>query len=130
MTLTSPRTLSIAEAAELIGVSTHTLRYYEREGLMRDPVARSSATHRRYDEDDIGWLRFITRLRASAMPISRIKQYTLLARQGDDTNEARLDLLRSHRAEVVAQLEEIQHSLEVIDAKIDLYEQSLQPSTS
>lgn len=125
MTLTTPSTLSIAEVAELIGVSTHTLRYYEREGLMREPVARSSATHRRYDEDDIGWLRFITRLRASAMPIARIKQYTVLARQGDDTTEARLDLLRSHRAEVVAQLEEIRHSLEVIDAKIDHYEQSL-----
>lgn len=59
------------------------------------------------------------------MPIARIKQYTLLARQGDDTTEARLELLRTHRAEVVAQLEEIQHSLEVIDAKIEHYEQSL-----
>jgi DNA-binding transcriptional MerR regulator len=125
VTITAAGSLSIAEAAELVGVSTHTLRYYEREGLMRDPVARSSSTHRRYDEADIGWLRFITRLRATAMPIARIKQYTVLARQGDDTTEARLELLRAHRVEVMAQLAEVNRSLEAIDAKIGFYEGKL-----
>jgi len=126
MTTTAPPALSIAEAADLVGVSPHTLRYYEREGLLRDPVARSS-THRRYTEADIGWLRFITRLRASAMPISRIKRYAQLARQGDDTTQARLALLRDHRADVEAQLAETARSLEVIDAKITSYERALQP---
>ena len=55
--------LSIAEAADATGLTTHTLRYYERDGLLLDAVDRASSGHRRYSEDDVGWIRMITRLR-------------------------------------------------------------------
>ncbi|WP_382306359.1 MerR family transcriptional regulator [Herbiconiux sp. UC225_62] len=113
--------LTIAEVAEQVGVSAHTLRYYEREGLLLRPVGRASSTHRRYTEADVSWLRFLTKLRLTAMPISRIKEYAALARSGDDTEEARLELLLRHRMSVVAQLDEMTKSLAAIDFKIAGY---------
>lgn len=61
--------VAISEAAAATGLSTHTLRYYERAGLMLDPIDRASSTHRRYTESDIGWVQFLTRLRSTGMPI-------------------------------------------------------------
>jgi DNA-binding transcriptional MerR regulator len=113
--------LSIAEVAERVGVSTHTLRYYEREGLLLRPVGRASSTHRRYTDADVTWLHFLTKLRLTAMPIASIKEYAALARDGDDTEEARLDLLLRHRMSVVAQLDEMTKSLAAIDYKIASY---------
>ncbi|MCS5719922.1 MerR family transcriptional regulator [Herbiconiux sp. CPCC 205763] len=122
MTMTD-EPLSIAEVAELVGVSTHTLRYYEREGLLLHPIGRASSTHRRYTEGDVTWLRFLTKLRLTAMPISRIKEYAVLARDGADTEEARLELLLRHRMSVVAQLGEMTKSLAAIDYKIASYKE-------
>ncbi len=61
---------SIAEASELTGLSTHTLRYYERAGLMLDPVDRASSSHRRYSQSDINWVTFLTKLMSSVSPPS------------------------------------------------------------
>jgi DNA-binding transcriptional MerR regulator len=113
--------LSISEAAERTGLSTHTLRYYEREGLMLGGVGRASSTHRRYADADITWVEFLTKLRSTAMPISRIREYVALVRQGDSTTPARLDLLLKHRESVVAQLDEMTRSLAAIDYKISTY---------
>ncbi|MCS5733636.1 MerR family transcriptional regulator [Herbiconiux daphne] len=122
MTITE-QGLSIAQVAELVGVSAHALRYYEREGLLRNPIERASSSHRRYTEADVNWVRFVTKLRSTAMPIARIKEYAALARQGDATRQARLDLLLVHRMSVVAQLEEMTKSLAAIDYKIATYEE-------
>jgi DNA-binding transcriptional MerR regulator len=113
--------LSISEAAERTGLSTHTLRYYEREGLMLGGVGRASSTHRRYSDGDITWVEFLTKLRSTAMPISRIREYVDLVRQGEDSTPARLELLLRHRESVVAQLEEMTQSLAAIDYKISTY---------
>ncbi|PJJ55344.1 MerR family transcriptional regulator [Compostimonas suwonensis] len=113
--------LSISEVAERTGLTTHTLRYYEREGLMLETVDRASSTHRRYTEQDVGWVVFLTKLRSTSMPIARIREYVELARVGDTTNADRLELLLRHRITVVAQLEEMQRSLHAIDYKISLY---------
>ncbi|WP_345802076.1 MerR family transcriptional regulator [Microbacterium sp. AZCO] len=114
---------SISEAAAATGLSTHTLRYYEREGLMLDPVDRASSTHRRYSEADIGWVQFLTRLRSTGMPIATIREYTALVRRGDATVAERRELLVRHRTTVLAQLDDITASLAAIDIKIALYEQ-------
>ncbi|MET0860581.1 MAG: MerR family transcriptional regulator, partial [Microbacterium sp.] len=66
--------LSISDAAAATGLSTHTLRYYEREGLMLTPVDRASSTHRRYSDADITWVQFLTRLRSTGMPIAGIRR--------------------------------------------------------
>lgn len=114
--------MSISDVAERTGLSTHTLRYYEREGLMLSPVERASSTHRRYSEADLTWVGFLTKLRSTAMPIAVMRRYVELARQGDVTTDERRELLLVHRMAVARQLEEMTASLAAIDHKIGLYE--------
>ena len=113
--------LSISEAAERTGLSTHTLRYYEREGLMLSGVDRASSSHRRYSTADISWVEFLTKLRSTAMPIAKVRDYVDLVRQGESTTPARLELLLKHRETVIAQLDEMTNSLAAIDYKISTY---------
>ncbi|MDJ1114989.1 MerR family transcriptional regulator [Microbacterium dauci] len=119
------RGLSIAQASAATGVSTHTLRYYEREGLMLMPVDRASSTHRRYTDADLSWVRFLTRLRWADMPIAVMRRYTELAREGDTTVAARRALLVEHRESVLQRLDEVTQSLAAIDHKIDIYDKEI-----
>lgn len=116
--------LSIADAAEVSGVSAHTLRYYERAGLIGD-VDRAASGHRRYTEADLAWIHVLQCLRATGMPIRDIRRYAELVRSSDDNLEARLALLQQHRAAVRAQLEEVQGHLTFIDRKIDTYKERI-----
>jgi DNA-binding transcriptional MerR regulator len=113
--------LSIAEAARRTGVSAHTLRYYERAGLVVSQVDRTSGGRRRYHRLDLEWIGVCTKLRATGMPIRSIRRYAELVSAGRGNEEERLALLESHRSEVVARLDEIQKNLELIDHKIDVY---------
>ncbi|MFI6429952.1 MerR family transcriptional regulator [Rhodococcus oryzae] len=113
--------LSIAEAAERTGLSTHTLRYYERAGLMLTAVDRASSRHRRYSDDDITWVGFLTKLRSALMPIAQVREYVDLVRLGEATRAARLHMLQRHRVSVVAKLDDISQALTAIDAKIAIY---------
>jgi DNA-binding transcriptional MerR regulator len=115
--------VSISEAAALTGLSTHALRYYEREGLMLGGVDRASSTHRRYTPGDITWVVFLTKLRSTAMPIAKVREYVDLVREGEDSTPARLQLLLEHRANVIAQLDEMTRSLAAIDFKIATYKE-------
>lgn len=114
--------LTIQEVAEQTGLSVHTLRYYERIGLL-NPVNRATNGHRRYSEDDISRIRFFTRLRATGMPIRQMQEYAALVRQGDNSTVARLTLLQAHRKAVEAQICELQQDLTLIDKKIELYKE-------
>jgi DNA-binding transcriptional MerR regulator len=113
--------VTIAEAARRTGVSVHTLRYYERAGLVVTPIDRTATGRRRYHQLDLDWVGVCTRLRATGMPIRGIRRYAELVAAGRGNEEERLALLESHRAEVVAQLEQVQRSLELIDHKIGVY---------
>lgn len=115
------RTLTIAEAAAATGLTPHTLRYYERDGLLLDAVERASSGHRRYTERDLGWIHLLTRLRATGMPIREIREYADLVRQGEGTEPQRMALLQAHRDAVRAQLAEVQEHLAAIEMKIDVY---------
>jgi DNA-binding transcriptional MerR regulator len=119
-----PTALTISDAARATGVSAHTLRYYERAGLL-DPIDRAASGHRRYAEEDIARIQFLTKLRSTGMPIRQIRQYAELMRAGDDTHEARLALLEAHREVVRAHLDETARNLELIDYKIDYYRERL-----
>ncbi|QIM19558.1 MerR family transcriptional regulator [Leucobacter coleopterorum] len=112
---------SISQVAEITTVSVHTLRYYERAGLMIRRLARTEASHRVYGERDLRWVTFITKLRSTGMGIGQIRQYAEFARQGDSTNEARLNLLIEHQQKVIEHLRETQSSLDAISYKIDEY---------
>ena len=98
-------TLTISDAAAKSGISAHTLRYWERAGLLQ-PVTRNGSGHRRYAEDDLERIKFLTKLRATGMPIRQVRRYAELLNGGDDTNEERLALLEAHREAVQARLEE------------------------
>jgi DNA-binding transcriptional MerR regulator len=113
-------TLTIAEVAARTGLSRHTLRYYERDGLMLG-VGRAGSGHRRYSERDLGWIELITKLRATGMPIREVRRYAELVRAGDGNASERLALLRAHRERVRAQLETMATYLDAIDAKISYY---------
>ncbi|MET0954376.1 MAG: MerR family transcriptional regulator [Cryobacterium sp.] len=113
--------LAISEVAERTGLTVHTLRYYERAGLMLTPIQRASSRHRAYSARDVTWITFLTKLRSTGLPISQVRAYADLARLGDDTRADRLELLQRHRITVVAQLAEMQASLAAIDYKISLY---------
>jgi DNA-binding transcriptional MerR regulator len=117
-------TLTISDAAAQSGISAHTLRYWERAGLLQ-PVTRNGSGHRRYAEEDLGRIKFLTKLRATGMPIRQVRMYADLLNGGDDTNEERLALLEAHREAVQARLEETAGHLELIDWKIDLYRERL-----
>jgi DNA-binding transcriptional MerR regulator len=117
--------LSIAEAAQLTGLSADTLRYYERDGLMLRPVPRSTSGHRLYGDGDIHWIQLITKLRSTGMPIRDVRRYADLVRAGDGNELERLELLRAHRQVVLARLAEVQDHLGAIDYKIGLYEDRL-----
>jgi DNA-binding transcriptional MerR regulator len=117
--------LSISDAARATGVSAHTLRYYERAGLMLDRVERASSSHRRYSDEDVRWVVLLTKLRSTGMPIRRMREYAELVREGDGNEAERLALLEAHRAAVLEQLEAMRSNLEAIDRKIELYRERL-----
>jgi DNA-binding transcriptional MerR regulator len=114
--------LSIAEAAAHTGLTADTLRYYERDGLMLRSVPRTSSGHRLFAERDLEWIRLITKLRSTGMPIRDVRRYADLVRAGEGNEQERLDLLRAHRQVVLARLAEVQDHLGAIDYKIGLYE--------
>ena len=120
-----PEGVTIAEAARRTGVSVHTLRYYERAGLVITPVDRNHSGRRRYQRADIKWIVICTKLRATGMPIKTIRVYAELVAAGPGNEQERLALLEAHRAEVRARLAEIQEHLMLIDRKIDIYQGSL-----
>jgi DNA-binding transcriptional MerR regulator len=117
--------VTIAEAARRTGVSVHTLRYYERAGLVVSPVDRTSGGRRRYQELDLKWIIICTKLRATGMPIRGLRRYAELVAAGPGNEEERLGLLEAHRTEVLTRLAEIQENLKLIDHKIDVYRGSL-----
>jgi DNA-binding transcriptional MerR regulator len=115
--------ITIQQAAERTALSVHTLRYYERAGLLLEPPPRAGSGHRRYTERDVDWLVFLTRLRSTGMPIRAMRRYTDLVRRGSQTEPDRLALLREHRAAVAERIAQLSADLEVIDYKIASYQQ-------
>lgn len=112
--------LTIQQVAALTQLSEHTLRYYERIGLL-DPVSRASNRHRRYSAQDIAWIEFLNRLRTTRTPIRKMQEFAALRRQGDPTIAQRRVLLETHRQEVQAQIDELQDNLSEIERKIQHY---------
>jgi DNA-binding transcriptional MerR regulator len=113
--------LSIAEAARRTGVSVHTLRYYERVGLVVTDIERTAGGRRRYQQLDLDWITICTKLRATGMPIRAIRRYAQLVSAGHGNEQERLALMEAHRAEVITKLAELQENLKLIDHKIDVY---------
>ena len=114
--------LTIQQVAELSGLSVHTLRYYERNGLL-EPVNRAANGHRRYSAQDLTRIEFLTRLRMTGMPIRQMQQYAQLMRRHPDGISERLAILEEHERQVQERLRELSRNLEVIQYKIRLYKE-------
>ena len=114
------RTYSIEDAATRCGVSPHTLRYYERIGLL-ERVGRASSGHRRYRDADLGWVEFLTLLRQTGMPIRDMLRFVELTRAGDHTIPRRVDVLEAHRDALAQQLALLNQHFAAIENKIDIY---------
>lgn len=112
---------SIAEAGALTGTSSDTLRYYERAGVM-PTIGRTQGGQRVYTSDDLGWITFVRRLRATGMTVQRIAEYTTMVRHGEGTITDRRRILEAHRATVAAAVDELTTVLGVLDRKIEHYE--------
>jgi DNA-binding transcriptional MerR regulator len=113
-------TWSIGDAAVKCGLSRHTLRWYERIGLL-GPIERGSDGRRRFGERDLEWLSLLVKLRATGMPVGEMRRYAELVRSGTGHAE-RLELIRKHREEVLRALARQRECLELLDAKISRYE--------
>ena len=114
--------LTIQQTAEVTGLSEHTLRYYERIGLIH-PINRAESGHRQYTPDDVGWIDLLTKLRSTGMSIQQMQRYAELQREGEHTLPERLEILKAHRIEVEARIDELQDYLQVIRHKIDYYQE-------
>ncbi|MGN6403026.1 MerR family transcriptional regulator [Sinomonas sp.] len=117
--------LTIAEVAQRTGLTPHTLRYYERDGLMLHHVDRTPAGHREYSDRDVTAILMVARLRATGMPVREIRRYAALVREGPGNERERLEILEAHRERVLAQLAEVTENLRAVDQKIDLYRGTL-----
>jgi DNA-binding transcriptional MerR regulator len=111
---------TISEVADLTGLSAHTLRWYERIGLMPH-VDRSHTGQRRFTNRDLDWLALVGKLRLTGMPVADMVRYAELVREGDHTYPQRQALLESTRAEVLQRIAELQDTLSVLDYKISTY---------
>lgn len=112
--------MKIGELANRSGFGAHTLRYYERIGLL-PYAARSQSGNRDYDESILGWIEFLGRLKTTEMPIRNMLRYAELRALGEHTRNERRDLLETHRDHVRTRIAELQACLKVLDAKIAGY---------
>ena len=122
--------LSIGQVAERTGLSVHTLRFYERAGILARPVARGSTGRRVYGEQDVEWLNICTRLRSSGMPLAAIRRYADLVRMGPGNEQDRLALLRQHQERVTAQIAELTECLNLISYKVKVYSERVAQGTA
>ncbi|MFH8575461.1 MerR family transcriptional regulator [Streptomyces zaomyceticus] len=111
---------TISEVASLTGLSAHTLRWYERIGLMPH-VDRSHTGQRRFTDRDLNWLAFVGKLRLTGMPVADMVRYAELVREGDHTRDERRELLETTRRDVLSRITELQDTLAVLDIKIGHY---------
>ena len=116
--------MKIAEVSEQYGISSDTLRYYERIGLIR-PVNRNASGIRDYNEIDLRRVEFIKCMRSAGLPIEVLIEYVGLVQQGDQTIEARKEILKEQRELLAGRMKEMQKTLELLDHKIELYENAV-----
>jgi DNA-binding transcriptional MerR regulator len=113
---------TIQQISNITGLSVHTLRYYEKIGLLNG-VDRDVNGYRQYKESDISWINFLIRLRVTSMPVSEMKQFSDLRSQGDSTISMRRELLEKHQKNVLEQLNNLQNNLFKIEEKINFYKE-------
>jgi MerR family transcriptional regulator, aldehyde-responsive regulator len=116
--------MKIAEVSERYGISPDTLRYYERIGLI-PPVNRNESGIRDYCDVDIRRVDFIKCMRSAGLPIEVLIEYVGLVQQGDHTIGTRKEILKEQRELLVARMKDLQKTLDILDHKIEVYENAV-----
>jgi DNA-binding transcriptional MerR regulator len=116
--------MKIAEVSERYGVSSDTLRYYERIGLI-PPVNRNGSGVRDYNELDIRRVEFAKCMRSAGLPIEVLIEYIGLVQHGDQTIETRKEILIEQRELLLSRMKEMQKTLDLLDHKIEVYENAV-----
>lgn len=119
---------TVSEVAKILHVAPSTLRYYDREGLLPF-VGRSSGGIRVFTETDLRWLKMISCLKCAGMPIKSIRRYVESAMRGDETLKERLEMIYEQRRGLLAQMEELRRTLDVVEYKCWYYETALEAGT-
>jgi MerR family transcriptional regulator, aldehyde-responsive regulator len=112
---------SIKEAAEHVGLTVHTVRYYELAGLL-PPLKRDGRKNRIFFDSDIEWLQFIRCLRDTGMSISEMKHFVEISLEGDHTIKDRIRILQEHKRDIETKMEEMNRFLKKIDGKLSWYQ--------
>ncbi|NJN44116.1 MAG: MerR family transcriptional regulator [Anaerolineae bacterium] len=119
-----PETYTIQQTVEEMGVTAHTLRYYEKIGLLH-PIGRALNGHRKYTEEDLGWIYWLKLLRDSGMSIQTMHRYVDITRAGEqpgaDTLDERCAILEQHRDELRTRIGQLQGYLEKLEKKVAFY---------
>jgi len=116
--------MKIAEVSEVHGLSSDTLRYYERIGLI-PPVHRTESGIRDYNDLDLRRVEFIKCMRSAGLPVEVLIEYVGLVQQGDRTIPARKAILKEQRLLLAARMKEMQKTLDILDHKIEVYEKAV-----
>lgn len=116
--------MTITEVSKKYDLSPDTLRYYERIGLLPS-VNRNKGGIRDYTEEDCKWIEFIKCMRGAGLPIEVLIEYVTLFQQGALTTQARKELLIEQRKQLIAKMKEMQNTLQLLNHKIDSYEQCI-----
>lgn len=120
-TVLPEKTYTIQEAAQEMDISAHTLRYYEKIGLLPS-IQRSDNGRRNYTEEDLGWVYWLKLLRGSGMSILAMKRYVEITRAGDQTIDERCAMLEEHRNQLRAQIEKLERYLQRLEQKVEFYQ--------
>ncbi len=118
---------SAKEAAEMTGLSTPTLRYYEKEQLLPQ-IARNSQKYRQYTEEDIEWIKMVQCMRTANIPIQSIKKYVSLLIRGGETLEQRFGMVQDHMEDIKNQMSNLQNALNLTQKKLSFYHKLLEDS--
>ncbi len=113
---------TIKQVAEITNLTDHTIRYYDKEGLI-PLLSRSNSGIRQFSEDDLEWINLICCLKNSGMPIQKIKEFMHMCLKGTKTLEERKNLLEEHRSHILEQMKNLENSLEIINYKISHYKE-------
>ncbi|GGE31153.1 MerR family transcriptional regulator [Pullulanibacillus camelliae] len=111
---------TINEVAQICDLSAHTLRFYDKEGLLPF-ISRNKTGNRMFSEDDLEIVKLICCLKNTGMPIKDIKHYIDLLMEGDETFDTRKQIILDHRKEVMRQISELKKNLNIIDLKVAFY---------
>ena len=119
---------SVKETAEITGLSTATLRYYEKQKLLPQ-IARNDQKYRQYTDEDIEWIKMIQCMRRANIPIQSIKEYVALLIQGGETLEQRYVMVQNHMKDIKNQMTNLQNAFILTQKKLSFYEKLLEDSS-